>query len=64
MGEMGVVMNSSGNRQSRCGYTAARNYKFNVHYQFRMRKGRHREFWLLPITTEDSEDLTVSHGTI
>jgi hypothetical protein len=63
MGEMGVVMNSSGNRQSRCGYTAVRNYKFNVHYQFRMRKG-HREFWLLPITTEDSEDLTVSHGTI
>jgi hypothetical protein len=61
---MGVAMNSGGNRQSRWSYTVARDYKFTVHYQFGMRKGRHREFWLLPITPEDNEDLIVVHGAI
>ena len=61
---MGVAMNSGGNMQTRWSYTVARDYKFTVHYQFGMRKGRHCDFWLLSITPEDNEDLTVVHGVI
>ena len=61
---MGVAMNSGGNRKSRWSYTAVRDYKFTMHYQFGTRKGRHYEFWLLLITPEDSEDLTVVDGAI
>ena len=63
-GAMDVVVNSVVNRQSRWSYTTVRDYKFTVHYQFGTKKGRHCEFWLLPITLEDSEDLNVVHGAI
>ena len=52
---MGVAMVSGGNRGSRRGYMAAKDYKFTVHYQVGERKGRHYEFWLRPSSLEDSE---------
>jgi hypothetical protein len=59
----GVAVVSGGNRGSRWGYTAAKDYQFTVHYQFGERR-RHCEFWLRPSSLEDGEYFAMVHSAI